>query len=166
MVCMGNICRSPLAEGIFKRLIIDRDLEAMVSVDSAGTHFYHVGCEPDERSVLVAKTHGLDISTQRARQLHPSDAETFDFIVVMDKRNLRDALAILKASGLPDDELKSKVSLLLSYARVPLLETEVPDPYYGGADGFEQVFQLVQQGCDGLLNTVLEQEDLVSIGKC
>ena len=136
MVCLGNICRSPLAEGILKSLI---DPET-VDVDSAGTGGYHVGHPPDQRAVEVARKYGIDISGQRCRKISPEDLRAFDHILVMDRANFADVLALA-----PDAATRSKVRLLLEDAGA---ETdEVPDPYYGGADGFEKVYELIRKAC-------------------
>ncbi len=146
MICMGNICRSPLAHGVFETLVKDAGLAEKIHVDSAGTHFYHVGCLPDERSIDKARDYGIDITTQRARQLTREDFTDFDYLLVMDKRNLRDASVIA-----PTPELAKKLTLFLDYSLGDYSEIEVPDPYYGGIDGFEQVFQLVKSASVGFL---------------
>lgn len=145
IVCMGNICRSPLAHAVLQHRIDAANLGHLITVDSAGTHGYHVGAAPDPRSQWVAKQHGYSCAGQQARQLVPTDATDFDLIVVMDKRNRRDALAIL------GNETSGKVQLLLDFSTAPYPETEVPDPYYGGDDGFTHVLRLVEAGCDGLM---------------
>ena len=147
MICMGNICRSPLAHGVFETLVEDAGLADKIHVDSAGTHFYHVGCLPDERSIDKARDYGIDITTQRARQLTRKDFTDFDYLLVMDKRNLRDASVIA-----PTPELAKKLTLFLDYSLGDYSEIEVPDPYYGGIDGFEQVFQLVKSASEGFLD--------------
>jgi protein-tyrosine phosphatase len=149
MICMGNICRSPLAEGTFQHLLEQAHLTNKITVDSAGTHFYHSGCSADVRSIAVAKTYGLDISHQRARQLCPQDFYDFDYLCVMDNRNLRDA-----ASLAPTPELAKKLTLFLDYSQEAWSETEVPDPYTGGDEGFEHVYQLVLSASKGLLKTI------------
>ncbi|NJB35887.1 MULTISPECIES: low molecular weight protein-tyrosine-phosphatase [Flavobacteriaceae] len=136
MVCLGNICRSPLAEGILKAKV-DPD---KVYVDSAGTAGYHIGNAPDPRSVAVAKIHGLDISKQQCRKFIPEDFDAFNSIYVMDKSNLANVLALAK-----NDADRAKVKLLLSELNGPI--KEVPDPYYGGDDGFEKVFQMIDEAC-------------------
>jgi protein-tyrosine phosphatase len=148
MVCMGNICRSPLAHAVLQHLIDDAKLGHLITVDSAGTHGYHVGSSPDPRSQFVAKQHGYSCAGQQARQLVPTDATDFDLIVVMDKRNRRDALAIL------GDEANDKVHLLMDFSTAPYPETEVPDPYYGGDDGFTHVLRLLEAGCIGLMTSL------------
>ncbi|WP_010517996.1 low molecular weight protein-tyrosine-phosphatase [Croceivirga radicis] len=137
MVCLGNICRSPLAEGIMQSKVNSEN----VFVDSAGTAGYHIGNAPDPRSIAVAKAHGLDISKQRCRKFQTEDFTCFDRIYVMDKSNYANVLA--KATSVED---KQKVRLLLS--EIDGKTNEVPDPYYGGDDGFEKVYQLINKACD------------------
>ncbi|TDQ31648.1 low molecular weight protein-tyrosine-phosphatase [Zeaxanthinibacter enoshimensis] len=146
MVCLGNICRSPLAEGILKEMA---DPEKIM-VESAGTAGYHVGNPPDPRSVSIASKYGIDISTQRCRKFGPSDFEEFDLILAMDRSNYRNILQL--ANG---EHHYAKVRLLME--ELPDGPDEVPDPYYGGQDGFENVFQLVSRACKALLNR-LENE--------
>ncbi len=143
MVCRGNICRSPLAEGILKYKVRQHGLDWIV--DSAGTDAWHVGELPDVRSIAVAQRFGIDITDQRARQFKPEDFERFDDIFVMDKRNLRDVLRLA-----PYQRHRQKVRLLLDVL-YPSEGREVPDPYYGDADGFESVFRLIEAACDGLI---------------
>ena len=137
MVCLGNICRSPLAEGILKSKINSQH----VFVDSAGTAGYHVGNNPDKRSIAVAKKYGIDISGQKCRKFNFNDFAQFDIIYAMDLSNYYDIIALSKDKG--DIE---KVKLLLEEGSSSV--REVPDPYYGGADGFEEVFKLINQACD------------------
>lgn len=132
MVCLGNICRSPLAEGILRT-----KLTTDFFVDSAGTGGWHAGQSPDERSIATARNYGIDISNQKARKFTLSDFDTFDHIFVMDQSNFKDVLNLA-----PDDVAKSKVALILGPSK------EVPDPYYGGQDGFEKVYQLLDQACE------------------
>lgn len=144
MVCLGNICRSPLAEGIMLHLIEERQLN--ITVDSAGTSNYHIGENPDQRTIKNAKKHGIDLSPLIARQFTVSDFETFDRIFVMDKSNLSNVLTLAQS-----EEHKSKVDLLLNISH-PDQNLEVPDPYFGGEQGFEEVFQLVYNACDVFVN--------------
>ncbi|MEM0931845.1 MAG: low molecular weight protein-tyrosine-phosphatase [Bacteroidota bacterium] len=139
MVCLGNICRSPLAEGILASKV---DPEK-VWVDSAGTAGYHVGRPPDPRSIAVARSHGLDISNQRCRRFSPLDFERFDYIYVMDQKNLSDLLDLATS---PEDA--QKVQLLLDVLGTN--SEEVPDPYYGGTDSFEKVFQRIDAACEAI----------------
>lgn len=140
MVCLGNICRSPLAHGVLEHMVDP----AQIQVDSAGTGAYHIGKAPDRRSIHIAGIHSLDISQQRARQFCREDFKVFDHILVMDRDNLRDVLALA-----PDRESEEKVSLLLSHTNSPI--DEVPDPYYGGEEGFEYVYYLIHQACKELV---------------
>jgi len=132
MVCLGNICRSPLAEGIMQHLADEQGLDWQV--DSAGTGGWHVGEGPDRRSVRTARNNGIDISRQVCRQFRRHDFGAFDLILVMDKYNLSDVLNMA-----PDEEAAAKVKLLLG-------DKEVPDPYYDD-NQFEPVFELIEQGC-------------------
>lgn len=140
MVCLGNICRSPLAEGIMLKLIADNNLD--ISVDSAGTSNYHVGEQPDKRTINNAKKHGVDLSPLRARQFKASDFDEFDLIYVMDKSNRSNVLALAT-----NEQHKQKVKLLLGEINSNEI-LEVPDPYFGGEQGFEEVFQLVYKACE------------------
>ncbi len=146
MVCLGNICRSPLAEGILKHKTRQRGLDW--TVDSAGTGFWHTGELPDRRSIAVARKYGIDITGQRARQFHPDDFERFDHILVMDTQNYRDVLRLAKA-----DEHREKVRLILDLSH-PGQERNVPDPYYDD-DGFEEVFRMLDAACERLLERYL-----------
>ncbi len=137
MVCLGNICRSPLAEGIMRS-----KLSEDFTVDSAGTGGWHAGELPDKRSIATAKNRGLDITNQRARQFKKNDFEIFDHIFVMDNSNYKDVLALA-----PNEEAKSKVKLILNEI-FPNENVDVPDPYYGGQDGFENDFDMLDQACE------------------
>ncbi len=150
MVCLGNICRSPLAEGILRSLVDPETVE----VDSAGTAGYHIGNRPDERSIAVARKYGLDISGQRCRKFHSADFACFVRIYAMDLANLRH----LQGMARSEEEL-NKVRLLLDEAMV---ETrEVPDPYYGGPGGFAEVFELISRAC----HAISEQMESKNSGK-
>ena len=140
MVCLGNICRSPLAEGILQAKLTAEGLD--IEVDSAGTGGWHVGQEPDKRSIAIANKYGIDISNQKARQFSAEDFDKFDLIYVMDGSNLSDVLALATTQ----DEV-NKVKLILNEIN-PNENNPVPDPYYGGADGFENVYQLLNEACD------------------
>ncbi|MEL7310664.1 MAG: low molecular weight protein-tyrosine-phosphatase [Pseudomonadota bacterium] len=144
-VCMGNICRSPTAEGVFRHHVEHRDLKERFEVDSAGTHAYHVGDLPDSRSQAKALEHGVDLSNQRARRVSEQDFRDFDWILAMDRDNLE---ALERVA--PDDATAT-VSLLLDYGTNAQFE-EVPDPYYGGARGFELVYQLIDGACRDFLD--------------
>lgn len=140
MVCLGNICRSPLAEGILQSKLDPEKYE----VDSAGTGAYHVGNPPDPRSIAIANQFDIDIRSQRARQFHVLDFEKFDYIYAMDLQNYRNIVALA-----PDTESKNKVQLILE-AALGQQSTSVPDPYYGGDDGFLQVYTLLDKACTAI----------------
>jgi len=146
-VCMGNICRSPTAHGVFESMIKDAGMIGDVEVDSAGTHAYHVGELPDARSSQCANQRGFDLSYIRARRVEVSDFEYFDYVLAMDADNL----SILKSMS--PTQHKNKVCLFLDYAK-DNSESEVPDPYYGGANGFDHVFDLVEEASKGLLDDI------------
>jgi len=139
MVCLGNICRSPLAEGILKNKV-NPDT---VFVDSAGTGGYHIGNPPDTRSIAIAKKYGIDISKQRCRQFMASDFDSFDTIYAMDKSNYNNIVRLAKTA----DDI-AKVKLLLEES--DSVETEVPDPYYGTNDGFELIYHLIDAACTSI----------------
>lgn len=137
MVCLGNICRSPLAEGILKSKV-DTDT---ILVDSAGTGGYHIGNPPDSRSIAVAKKYGIDISNQICRKLTMADLEEFDVIYAMDKSNYGNIIGLSK-----NKEQARKVKLLLSEVKTG--DVEVPDPYYDSVDGFEKVYWMIDEACE------------------
>jgi len=138
MVCLGNICRSPLAEGILQsKLPRDKFI-----VDSAGTGDWHVGRQPDSRSIAIAKLRGLDISKQKGRQFTAKDFETNDYIFVMDNSNYKDVMQLA-----PNQEAKSKVSLILNDL-FPDENVDVPDPYYGMEDGFSNIYGMLDEVCE------------------
>ena len=145
---MGNICRSPTAHGVFAHYLRERAPELDVEVDSAGTHDYHVGSPPDPRAIAAAARRGVDLTAQRARVVKVADFQRHDLIVAMDRLN-REVLLDLSPAA-----YRERVRLLMEFAGVPLDDGEqldVPDPYYGGAVGFERVLDLVEQAADGLL---------------
>jgi protein-tyrosine phosphatase len=147
-VCMGNICRSPLAQGVFEDVLRREGLEGEVFVDSAGTGRWHVGEPPDQRALSAASLRGLDVSAQRARQLRPEDCENFDYILTMDAENYHFVSSLCRGSA--------EVRPFLDFAKNSP-EREVPDPYYGGPDGFERVLDLVEQASMGLLKDIRER---------
>lgn len=142
-VCMGNICRSPTAEGVFRKLHQELAPELDIHMDSAGTHAYHIGDAPDPRSQAAALRRGVDISSHRGRQARPQDFHDFDYVIAMDSENLR------RLQALRPKDATAELKLLLEYAGTGL--RDVPDPYYGGSGGFERVLDLVEQGGRGLL---------------
>jgi len=143
-VCMGNICRSPTAHGVFQRLVEQSGMHREIEIDSAGTHAFHVGNPPDPRAQAAAMRRGIDMSRQRARRVEAGDFERFDYILAMDQENL----ASLREACPP--QYAHKLTLFLEYAP-DLTLRDVPDPYYGGATGFERVLDLVEIASEGLL---------------
>lgn len=143
-VCLGNICRSPLAEGVFRHLVTQAGLEDRFRVDSAGTGAWHAGDRPDERSVQVAAKHGIALDG-RARQVTGADLRAFDVVVAMDRENLWDLQSLSVETG-----GTARLRLLRSFD-ADADGDEVPDPYYGGTQGFERVFGMVRSACEGLL---------------
>ena len=149
-VCMGNICRSPMAEGVFRHLADKAGVAegGGVIIDSAGTIGYHVGDPPDPRGVRTASGHGVDMSAQRARRVADSDFEAFDYILAMDEHNLSELMQRCPPA------LQSRLGLFMDHA--PHLNlTEVPDPYYGGQEGFEYCYELVLAAAEGLLAAII-----------
>lgn len=146
-VCLGNICRSPLAEGVFRHLVEERGLGHRFTIDSAGTGAWHAGERPDPRSIQVAESHGVDLPG-RARQVTPEDLRRFDWVIAMDRENLSALARMADAvDGAP------RLHLLRDFD--PDADgDEVPDPYYGGARGFENVYEMVHAACTGLLTTL------------
>lgn len=150
-VCMGNICRSPAAEAVFRHRVEDAGLSEYISIDSAGTHDYHVGDPPDARMQCAALNRGYDLSMLRGRQVEELDFTRFDYVLAMDRANL----AILHNLAPPDSGTTAK--LFLEYASRHQ-QREVPDPYYGGADGFERVLDMVEDAAEGLLQHIRQQQ--------
>jgi protein-tyrosine phosphatase len=149
-VCMGNICRSPTAEGVFRKLLEDAEGEFNITIDSAGTHAYHVGQSPDERAVSAALRRGIDISGQRARAVALEDFADFDLILAMDEDNL----AILQK--LRPAATRAQLELMLSF-NLNVSSLSVPDPYYGGAAGFERVLDMLEEAGLGLLEQLRQR---------
>ena len=145
-VCTGNICRSPTAEGVFRHFVREADLAERVEVDSAGTHAYHTNEPADRRANAAAERRGYSLADIRARRVQDKDFDTFDYIIAMD----RDNLALLTEQA--DAEHHHKIRLFLEFASGH--EDEVPDPYYGGAAGFERVLDLIEDASRGLLGTL------------
>jgi protein-tyrosine phosphatase len=148
-VCMGNICRSPTAEGVFNKYIKDMGTTDRFNIDSAGTHAYHVGEQSDPRSRQTAQSRGVDLSKIRARKVAPSDFEQFDHILAMDSSNLN-----ILIDSCPE-QYQHKIALFLDYAPEQS-ETDVPDPYYGGANGFDHVFDLVEDASAGFYKHIMK----------
>ncbi len=145
MVCLGNICRSPLAEGI----LASKLPKEKFFVDSAGTGSWHIGRSPDERSIAVAKKNGLNINNQKGRQFKKSDFNTFDYIFVMDDSNYVDVIDLAQ-----NEDQKSKVQLILNEL-FPNENVDVPDPYYGMTDGFDMVYKMLDEACEILAEKLI-----------
>ena len=150
-VCLGNICRSPAAEGVFKQKVKDRDLENLFVVDSAGTGGWHVGNLADRRMREAALSRGIEL-TSRSRKIDHNDLYEFDHILVMDKDNLHAVKSLIQDK---QDLVNSKIKLILSYSKESQLD-EVPDPYYGGQNGFDQVLDLLESAIDGLIDSLID----------
>lgn len=152
-VCMGNICRSPTAEGVFRKLVVDAGLEDQVRIDSAGTHAYHTNEPPDRRAQAAAQRRGVELADLRARRVSDKDFVDFDLILAMDKLNL---VTLEDRAG---EESTSSMRLFLEYSESSK-ETEVPDPYYGGTAGFERVLDIVESAAEGLLRQIRKEHSL------
>jgi protein-tyrosine phosphatase len=147
-VCLGNICRSPTAEGVMRKLVRERGLEEQVTIDSAGTGHWHVGSSPDERATAAAARRGIALEGA-ARQVRASDFDEYDLLLAADRENV----AALRALA-PDEEARAKVRLLREFDPASGGDLDVPDPYYGAAGGFDEVLDLVEAACAGLLDEV------------
>lgn len=153
-ICMGNICRSPTAEAVFRDYVACAGLSDKIEIDSAGTHPHHVGEPPDLRTQRAAKQRGFDLSAVRGRQVSAADFARFDYVLAMDEANL----ALL--NPLTPVNCSTRAELFLNYAHHHT-EREVPDPYYGGAEGFERVLDMVEDAAAGLLQAIRQQHDLL-----
>ena len=149
-VCLGNICRSPTAEAVMRHLVKQRGLDDRIHVDSAGTGGWHAGNPPDARSASVGAKRGIPLSG-KARQVTTEDFDDFDFIVAMDRTNRDDLRALA-----PSLAARNKIHLLRDFSPAGAKDADVPDPYYGGPQGFDQVFDICLQACDGLLASVIQ----------
>ena len=145
-VCLGNICRSPLAEGIFEHLVEEQDLSNHFMIDSAGTSSYHAGEYADPRSRKVAEEHGISLTT-KSRQFVSKDLDEFDYILAMDESNMSDMLTLRRG------EYKAKVELMLKYDETAS-DKNVPDPYWSGANGFQDVYEMLLRSCTQLLDEI------------
>jgi protein-tyrosine phosphatase len=153
-VCLGNICRSPTAEGIMRSLVLRSKLQDRIHVESAGTAAYHAGELPDRRSRAAASARRIELSS-RARQFTPEDWERFEYVLAMDRENFREL-----ADAAPNAAARAKLSLLLSFDPASQPGAEVPDPYQGGHDGFEEVLDLCEAACTGLLEHLRREHRL------
>jgi len=153
-VCLGNICRSPTAEGVFRHLLVEADLEDAIVVDSAGTAAYHAGESPDRRATATARQRGIVLAGS-ARRFEEEDFERFDYVVAMDGSNERNLRQLA-----PSELARAKIHLLRDFDDDSPEGAEVPDPYYGGADGFENVLDICLAGCAGLLAHIRDEHGL------
>lgn len=148
-VCLGNICRSPTAHAVFAYLVTSRGLADKIHIESAGTGGWHVGNPPDPRAQAAARARSYDLSALRAQQVEARDFERFDYILAMDRQNLRDLQAMCPA------DFKGTLALFLEFSASSV--SEVPDPYYGGDAGFEEVLDLIESASQGLLQNILDK---------
>ena len=157
-VCLGNICRSPTAEGVFRHKLHAEGIRdgylGNIFIDSAGTGGYHIGAKPDKRSRQTASKHGVSLDDLKARKLTFQDFSDYDYLLGMDQENVSDMISIAPS------EHHHKIKLFMNFAENCPGITEVPDPYTGGMDGFERVFDIINRGCDGLLKHVRQHHDL------
>lgn len=151
-VCMGNICRSPTAEGYFRHIVENAGLTDKIKIDSAGTHAYHIGSPPDHRAQAAAIKRGIDLSSLRGRKVESSDFNNFDYVLGMDDSNHSD---LQEVAGGNAENLFKFLEFANNYS-----ETEVPDPYYGGDQGFEHVLDLIEDASIGLLNDIKEKHSI------
>lgn len=152
-VCLGNICRSPTAEGVFRALVESEGLTRKIEIDSAGTHAYHIGEGPDPRSQSAAASRGIDLSQLRGRRATDKDIEEFDYVLAMDRDNYANLMRITPS------QLESRVGLLMDYAPARP-EDEVPDPYFGGEGGFDRVLDMIEEAARGLLADIRRQHKI------
>jgi len=154
-ICMGNICRSPTAEGVFKSIVESQNLSDAITTDSAGTHAYHIGNPPDARAQATAQQHGVDLSNLVARKVSAQDFNDFDYIIAMDNENLITLKILQNNLTIP---AKASVHLFMEFA-ANWQNDEVPDPYYGGDNGFEEVYKMVRDASQGLLKQIVIDSD-------
>ncbi len=148
-VCLGNICRSPTAEGVFRKLVEAEGLAGKIEIDSAGTHAYHIGAPPDPRAQAAARQRGIDLSGLRGRRAVTADIERFDYVLAMDRENHENLMAICPSG------LEGKVRLFMEFA--PDQPAEVPDPYFGGPGGFDRVLDMIEEAAEGLLADIRQR---------
>ncbi len=152
-ICLGNICRSPTAEAVFTKLVDEAGFGEAIRIDSAGTAGFHVGARPDDRARETARSRGIAMDHLRARQFIPEDAEAFDYLLTMDRSNYEQVMAQCPPA------MQERVHMFLDFAP-EVAETEVPDPYYGGPEGFENVFDMVEAASRGLLDDIRSRHGL------
>ncbi len=153
-VCLGNICRSPLAEGVLKKLIKERNLQNEIAVDSSGTSNWHVGDLPDPRTEEIAIQHGIQLD-HRGQQIHPEDLQTFDYIVSMDTSNYNNIRALKGFGG----NGQGRLIMMRDFDELGMGK-DVPDPYYGGANGFKNVYDMLLRSCNNFLDHILKENNI------
>jgi len=151
-VCLGNICRSPTAEGVFRKLVTEQGLSEKIEIDSAGTHAYHIGSPPDARATQAAARRGIDLSDLRGRQATTNDLHSFDYVLAMDSDNHSHLISI-------GGDQTGNVRMFLEYAST-VSNLDVPDPYWGGSSGFERVLDMIEDASEGLLADIRKRYDL------
>lgn len=156
-VCLGNICRSPLAEGVFRAVLAEKGLGAGFELDSAGTGAWHVGSSPDPRSIAVAARNGIDISGQRARRISVADFSRFDLLLGMDRSNVEDLRAMAPSHG------TGRIHRFLDFASGAA--RDVPDPYYGGANGFDDVYRMIRVASEALAAKFMARDSTLASGQ-
>jgi len=161
-VCLGNICRSPLAEGVFRRLVAERGLSDQIGVDSAGTGGWHVGHPPDRRMQATAEARGVSLSGIEARKVRREDLESFDYVFAMDRENLRDLVDLQGHRDASSAGAQGDSPLLFRTFDPERTGLDVPDPYYGGKRGFDEVFEIVDRTCRAILDHICRQEGITS----
>lgn len=157
-VCLGNICRSPTAEGVFRRLVQESELAGRVVAESAGTHAYHIGEPPDPRAQRAAARRGVDLSAKRGREVRERDFHEFDYVVAMDRENYEHLSARCPVG------MRYKIRLLMEFA-AGYAEQEVPDPYFGGTAGFDRVLDMIEDAATGLLAEIGRELGTASSGR-
>ena len=151
-VCLGNICRSPTAEGVFRKIVTEAGHLDKIQIDSAGTSNWHIGQPPDSRAIAAAQNRNIDISGLKARQVSASDLAEFDYVIAMDNENLENLIRLAKQANTNGNNVKLFLSFADQYDDI-----EVPDPYYGGELGFDKVLDMIENASQGLLNTILKE---------
>ena len=152
-VCLGNICRSPTAEGVFRKVVVEAGLSDLIIIDSAGTHAYHVGEPPDRRAQETAARRGVDISGLRGRRATENDLDEFDYVLAMDRENLHNLLAIAQ------EHHRERIKLFMEFAE-DQEQKDVPDPYYGGPSGFDRVMDMIEEASEGLLTEIRKKHGI------
>ena len=150
-ICLGNICRSPSAEGVFRQLVVQKNLQHVIHIDSAGTSDWHLGSAPDSRSIAAAKKRGIDLSCLQGRQVQEQDFFDHDYVIAMDRKNVVELLRVAPV------EFRHKIFLMSHFAKQNIFSEDVPDPYFGEEDGFELVLNQLEDASEGLFEYLFLQ---------